>query len=171
MPKSTAMELALRLREPNGVAAARGVFRLEKQDPKSRGCKQRAIFVGARLAWNRSSPYIVPKCASSLGPEVNSNASHRDMALEDRKHGTLFVLLQMEKAVPGDDGLEAALDLERAHVGFDPCGVRKAGPAVGDHGGGGIDAGDVVSALDEVPGDGLAGAATEIEDASARRKV
>ena len=73
-----------------------------------------------------------------------------------------------EKAVPGDDRVEAAAERERAHVGFDPGAFGEAPPADGDHGGGRIDAGDGIAALDEMAGDGFAGATTKIKK-SARR--
>ena len=95
-------------------------------------------------------------------------AARRDVALKDRKHRALFVLIEMEEAVPGDDRVEAAAEGERAHVGFDPGAFGEALPADGDHGGRGVHAGDGVAALDEMARDRLAGAAAKIEDTGAR---
>ena len=90
------------------------------------------------------------------------------MLLKDRKHRALFVLVEMEKTVPGDDGVEPATEGKRAHVGLDPGGIRKTLPAERDHGGCRVHAGDVVSVLDEVARNGIAGAAADIEDTGTR---
>ncbi len=71
----------------------------------------------------------------------------RDVLLKDRKHRALFVLVEMEKTVPSDDGVEAAAQRKPTHVGLDPGGVSESAPGRAQSWRRSVDTGDVVSAV------------------------
>jgi hypothetical protein len=75
----------------------------------------------------------------------------------------------MEEAVPRQDAVMTASEIQRAHVRDCEAGLREARSAQADHRGRGVDAGDAVSAFDEVTRDRFAAAAAEIEDRSGAR--
>jgi hypothetical protein len=87
---------------------------------------------------------------------------------EDRKHPTLVLVAQVEKAVPGEEAVEGAAEGQRPHVGDTPVLEREALPADADELRRRVRARYGMAFLDEVPPDRLGGAAPDVEDRGAR---
>ena len=114
-------------------------------------------------------PFADPLAGAMAGGEHQSGAG-AGMGGEAGEQCALVVGGEMEDTVPGDQAVEAAAEIERAHVGDQPLLLREALPAQGDQRGGAIDAGHGEAALDQVAGDRLARAAAQVEDGRADRQ-
>jgi len=82
---------------------------------------------------------------------------------ERRKHGTLLIAREMEKAVPRYDRIELNGQDEATHIRFDPYRVREAFPAHDQHFRRCIDASQFEPALDKEARDRFARATAKIE--------
>src|SRR4051812_40666094 len=69
---------------------------------------------------------------------------------ENRKHPSLIILAEMEKAVPCKDTAKLPIERQGAHVRHYPRLTGKAAAAHCDHGRRRIDAGDLVAGLDKM---------------------
>ena len=117
-----------------------------------------------RLAVKRADRLAVARTAGE-----HQRGARGCVRAEHRKHRALILHAQVEEAVPREHSVEAAAEVERAHVRHGPALLRKTRHAQVDHRGRGVDAGQPVSGFDEVTRDRLAAAASDVEDRSAVR--
>src|ERR1700737_3393088 len=87
---------------------------------------------------------------------------------EDGKHSPLVFWAQMKKAVPGHDAVKALFERQRPHICDDPFLLRKAPCAETYERWRRVHASQMVALLDEASGNGLGGAASDVEDRTSR---
>lgn len=86
---------------------------------------------------------------------------------EAGEHGPLIVLIQVKEAVPGENSVEPAPEVQRAHVAQMPILVGKPLLAERQQARGRVQTGHPKAAPDQVAGNRLAAPAAEIEDFAA----
>src|SRR3954453_10230295 len=89
------------------------------------------------------------------------------MAGEPGEHPTLIIRFEMKEAVPGQQAVEPALQLELSHVPNQPLGSGKTGPAQPNHRWRRVDTNHTIADIYSVPADGLAHYPAHIQDLSA----
>jgi hypothetical protein len=119
--------------EPDGMAAAVEIPDDMGFDTESIRIQQAAVFLGIQAGVVERFTTVRPDRLALCRPAgEEQRSSGLRVRGETRKHVTLLVHAQMEKAVPGDDAIEAPANIQFAHVRHDPFGIRKPGPAEPD---------------------------------------
>ena len=96
-----------------------------------------------------------------------SRVEHDDRPLDsmgskDRKHASLIIRCEMEKAIPGEDAIEPFAYRQRPHVGNDPILIWQTLATEREHGGRGINPCHTKVGGGHVDGNGRSGPAAEI---------
>jgi hypothetical protein len=127
--------------------------------------KQSCIFLGIeaavveRLAFELAQYRTVLRAAGE-----HQRRSFAGVTRENTEHLLLIFGTQMEKAVPRNDSVELAAQIEGTHVGKDPFLGGEALAAEIEQGLRGVNASDGAALEDEVLRDGEAGATAKVED-------
>src|SRR5262249_52635470 len=90
--------------------------------------------------------------------------TRRSVCSKNTKHASLVVMIEMEKAIPGQNALKRLCQRQSAHIGDDPRVVRQAALAKRDHRRRRIDAGNFAPVCRQMTADRGTGTTTEIED-------
>ncbi len=95
----------------------------------------------------------------------------RSVPREDLDHAPLIVVVEVKKAVPGEDAGERRRKAQRAHIRADPCLTGKPLSAQGDERLRRVDARHRKAVGHEVCGHRVSAAAAQVEDRRMSREV